>query len=75
LREQNCSCSSKNGLASHLPGTAAEGQKPSFASAYWDLAPVFEKQNRRPDAIHELQLALRLDPGFEPAKKELKRLS
>ena len=52
-----------------------EGQEPTSAAAHWSLALVLEKQNRRPDAIHELQLAVSLDPAFDPARRELKRLS
>jgi tetratricopeptide (TPR) repeat protein len=46
----------------------------SFAVAHWRLALVLEKQGRKADAIAELQTAARLDPKFEPAQKDLKRL-
>jgi tetratricopeptide (TPR) repeat protein len=46
----------------------------SPAAARWRLALALEQQSRRPDAVAELRTALRLDPRFEPAKKDLKRL-
>jgi len=39
----------------------AEGGTPSLAHAHWRLALVLEKQNRKPEAITELQTALRLN--------------
>jgi tetratricopeptide (TPR) repeat protein len=44
------------------------------SAARWRLAQALEQQARKPEAIAELQAALRLDPKFEPAKKDLKRL-
>jgi tetratricopeptide (TPR) repeat protein len=46
----------------------------SHAVAHWRLGLVLEKQGRKADAIAELQTATRLDPKFEPAQKDLKRL-
>jgi len=46
----------------------------SHAVAHWRLGLVLEKQGRKADAIAELQAATRLDPKFEPAQKDLKRL-
>ncbi|RPJ55307.1 MAG: tetratricopeptide repeat protein [Acidobacteria bacterium] len=43
-------------------------------TAHWRLALTLEKLNRKPEAIHELQSALRLAPDFEEAKRDLKRL-
>ena len=53
----------------------AEGEEPSHAAAHWRLGLVLEKEGRKSDAIQELQTAVRLDGSFEPAKKDLKRLS
>ncbi len=53
----------------------AEGDEPSLASAHWRLALVLEKSNRKPEAIQELQAALREDPTLDAARKDLKRLS
>lgn len=44
------------------------------AAARWRLALALEQQSRKPEAIAELQLATKLDPKFEPARKDLKRL-
>lgn len=52
----------------------AEGNYPHHAAAHWRLGLVLEKQGRKPEAISELQTALQLEPEFEPAKKDLKRL-
>lgn len=46
----------------------------SHAVAHWRLALILEKQGRKADAIAELQTATKLDPKFEPAQKDLKRL-
>jgi tetratricopeptide (TPR) repeat protein len=44
------------------------------AVAHWRLAMILEKEGRKPDAIAELQTATKLDPKFEQAQKDLKRL-
>ena len=51
-----------------------EPNSTNLAGAHYRLAQVLEKQGRKPDAIGELQAALKLDPKFEPAQKDLKRL-
>lgn len=51
-----------------------EGGTPSLSAAHWRLALILEKEGRKPDAIRELEEALRLQPDFENAKKDLKRL-
>ncbi len=53
----------------------AEGEEPSHAAAHWRLALILEKEGRTPEAIQELQRAIKEDPAFEAARKELKRLS
>lgn len=40
----------------------------------WRLGLILEKAGRQADAIAELQTATTLDPKFEPAAKDLKRL-
>jgi hypothetical protein len=35
---------------------------------------VYEKEGRKGDARSELETAVRLNPGFEQAKRDLKRL-
>lgn len=44
------------------------------AVAHWRLGLILEKEGRKPEAITELQTAARLDPKFEQAQKDLKRL-
>lgn len=51
-----------------------EGTEPSLAAAHWRLGLILEKQGHKDQARQELQEALQLDPSFEPAKKDLKRL-
>ena len=46
----------------------------SPAVAHWRLGLVLEKQGRKGDAIAERQSATRMDPKFEQAQKDLKRL-
>jgi tetratricopeptide (TPR) repeat protein len=44
------------------------------AVAHWRLGLILEKQGKKPEAISELQTATKLDPKFEQAQKDLKRL-
>ena len=46
----------------------------SLAVAHWRLGLVLEKQGRKPDAIAEIQAAVKMDPKFEQAQKDLKRI-
>ena len=52
----------------------AEGNEPPLAGAHWRLGLILEKQGHKDQAKQELRTALDLDPAFEPAKKDLKRL-
>lgn len=51
-----------------------EAGGPSHAGAQWRLGLVLEKEGRKPEAIAAIEAAVRLDPAFEAAKKDLKRL-
>jgi len=44
------------------------------AVAHWRLGLILEKQGKKPEAIAELQKAAQLDPKFEQAQKDLKRV-
>ncbi len=55
-------------------GSDPEGGEPTLADAHWRLGLVLEKQGRKAEAISELQAALRLDPNFKAARKDLSRL-
>jgi len=46
----------------------------SHAAARWRLGLALEKQGKKAEALAEIQAANKLDPKFEPAKKDLKRL-
>jgi tetratricopeptide (TPR) repeat protein len=52
----------------------SEGREPERGQAKWLLATLYEKTGRTPDAIRELEAAIRISPDFEPAKKDLRRL-
>lgn len=47
---------------------------PRHAAAHWRLALALEQQGKKNEALAELQIAVRLDPKLEDAKKDLKRL-
>lgn len=51
-----------------------ERHAPTPANAHLCLAQALEKQGRKAEAIAELKTALQIDPRFEPAQKELKRM-
>ena len=51
-----------------------EGHAPPLSRAHWRLGQALEKQGRKPEAITEMETALRLEPSLEAAKKDLKRL-
>ena len=47
---------------------------PSLAHAHWRLGLAIEKQGRKPEALAEIETALKLKPDLDEAKKDLKRL-
>jgi tetratricopeptide (TPR) repeat protein len=51
-----------------------EAGAPGLAQAHWRLGLVLEKEGRKAEAIAELELATKLRPDFDEAKKDLKRL-
>ncbi|MGH9730432.1 MAG: tetratricopeptide repeat protein [Candidatus Acidiferrales bacterium] len=51
-----------------------EPDEPPVAAAHWRLAGVLAKEGRKPEAAAELQTALRLQPNFPQAKKDLQEL-
>ena len=58
----------------HYVRQDTEGREPDRGQAKWLLAALYEKNGRKPDAIRELEAAVRMSPDFEPARKDLKRL-
>ena len=51
-----------------------EGNSPTLAHAHWRLGLALEKQGRRPEALAEVETAIRLKPDLDAAKKDLKRM-
>jgi len=51
-----------------------EGGEPSHAAAHWRLGLVLEKEGKKPEAIAEMEAAVRAEPDFKEAKQDLKRL-
>jgi tetratricopeptide (TPR) repeat protein len=51
-----------------------EGGEPHHAAAHWRLGLVLEKEGNKPEAIAEMEEALRAQPDFKEAKEDLKRL-
>ena len=48
--------------------------QPEFAWAHYNLALVSKKQEKKDEAIKELQAALKADPQFQAARTELDRM-
>jgi tetratricopeptide (TPR) repeat protein len=59
---------------SHYLSQPPEGRQPSHPQARWLLAQLYASEGKKAEAIKELQAALQLDPNFEPAQRDLKRL-
>ena len=53
--------------------TEPEPTAPPFAAVHWSLGLVYEKLGRRADAKSELEISVRLNPDFDPARQDLKR--
>jgi len=51
-----------------------EGGEPHHAAAHWRLGLVLEKEGKKPEAIAEMEAALRAEPDFKEATEDLKRL-
>jgi tetratricopeptide (TPR) repeat protein len=58
----------------HYASQEPEGKQPDRVQTKWLLASLYEKRGNTPEAIKELEAAVRMRPDFEPAKKDLKRL-
>ena len=58
----------------YLSQSEPEGETPGFAAARWRLGLALEKENRREEALREIQEAVRMDPDLKEAQNDLKRL-
>ncbi len=52
-----------------------EADAPTLAHAHWQLGLALEKQQHKPEAVSEVQTAVRLKPDLQEAKKDLARLT
>lgn len=55
-------------------GQEAEGNATTVPEAHWRLSQVLDRLGRRPEALAELNTAVKMDPGLEQAKKDLKKM-
>jgi tetratricopeptide (TPR) repeat protein len=51
-----------------------EGNAVPIGVAHWRLGQVLAKEGRRPEAIAEMNRAVQLSPGFDQARKDLKKM-
>lgn len=51
-----------------------EGNAPRHAFAHWRLGQLYQKSGKPEQARAEYQLCLQQEPGFDPAKRDLKSL-
>jgi len=51
-----------------------EGNAVSIGIAHWRLGQVLDRLGHRPEAIAEMNRAVQLSPGFDQAKKDLKKM-
>jgi tetratricopeptide (TPR) repeat protein len=63
----------ENCFRKYLSGTPEAG-RPDLASAHWRLGLVLEKAGRTPEAISEIETAVRMNASLREAKKDLERL-
>jgi tetratricopeptide (TPR) repeat protein len=73
LAEHRDSLRAERYLRQYLGGEP-EGGAPSLARARWRLGQALERQGRRREAVAELEAAVKMDPSFDDAKKDLKRM-
>jgi len=73
LAEHRDSLRAERCLRQYL-GAEPEGGAPSFARARWRLGQARERQGRKSEAIAEVEAAVKMDPSFDEAKKDLKRM-
>jgi tetratricopeptide (TPR) repeat protein len=52
----------------------SDGLEPSLAMAHWQLGRVLEREGHKSAALNELEVAIRIDPSLEEARKDFRRL-
>ncbi len=65
--------SSERYFRKYLSGEPEAGA-PDLAAAHWRLGLVLEREGRKPEAIAEMETAVRMKPSLREAKKDLDRL-
>jgi tetratricopeptide (TPR) repeat protein len=73
LSEHRDSLRAERYLRQYL-ATEPEGGAPSLARARWRLGQALERQGRKAEAVAQLEAAVQMDPSFDDAKKDLKRV-
>jgi tetratricopeptide (TPR) repeat protein len=73
LAEHGDSLRAERYLRSYL-ANEPEGGAPSLARARWRLGQALERQGRKAEAVEQLEAAVQMDPSFDDAKKDLKRV-
>jgi tetratricopeptide (TPR) repeat protein len=58
----------------YLSQQEPEGETPSLAAARWRLGLALEKENRKEEALREIQAAVKMDPNLKEAQSDLKRV-
>ena len=58
----------------YLSQQEPEGETPSLAAARWRLGLALEKENRKEEALREIQAAVKMDPDMKEAQTDLKRV-
>jgi len=58
----------------YLSQQEPEGDTPGFAAAHWRLGSALDRENRKEEALRELQAAVEMDPDLKEAQTDLKRL-
>jgi tetratricopeptide (TPR) repeat protein len=54
--------------------TEPEGGAPKLGAAHWRLGQSLERQGKRAEAVAEMEMAVKMAPELDEAKKDLKRM-
>ena len=74
LAENNVELSRAERYLRKYTAQEPEGNAAPIGVAHWRLGQVLDKMGRRPEARTEMNHAVQLSPGFDQAKKDLKKM-